>query len=245
MNYLSAAIKFDQSYFSIPIIESNEKLIDVESVLASQCQVVFNRDLTSTGQERLFVLRQSLVTPLLLAAQEFNSLGYQLRLECCYRSLADQRQMYEQSVIDTIKQYPGLSRDEIIQIAGILLASTPNTAAHLSGCAVDVTLLTLDNQTVDFGAQYLQSGERSVTDFPNLTEEIKNNRILLCSVMEKYGFANYPYEFWHFCQGDKIEARVHGKNHAIYGPAIFDHETQITTPVANADQAFNIEHLFL
>jgi len=239
MNYLSAAIKFDQSYFSIPIIESNEKLIDIESILTPQCQVVFNRDLTSTGQERLFVLRQNLVTPLLLAAQEFNSLGYQLRLECCYRSLADQRHMYEQSVIDTIKKYPKLSRDKIIQIAGVMIASTPDTAAHISGCAIDLSLLTLDNQIVDLGQKYLQSA----TNFPNLSPEVKNNRQLLCSIMDKYGFANYPYEFWHFCQGDKIEARIHGRDHAIYGPVLFDPETQITTPVANANQTFNVKHL--
>jgi len=242
---LLEAVKFDKTYTPVPIVESGEKLVDIEEILSSQSQVIFNQSLTSTGQKRIFVLRQALIKPLLSVAKEFNSLGYKLRFEYVYRRLEDQRRMYEQSVADTIKQYPSLSKEKIIEIAGILVASTPDTAAHVSGAAVDVTLLTLDNQVVNLGAEYLQSGDKSATNCLDISDEAKKNRQLLCSVMDKYDFANYPYEFWHFCQGDKIEAKVHGKDHAIYGPLIFDPETKMATPVSNAEKPFDVEHLFI
>ena len=41
-------------------------------------------------------------------------------------------------------------------------------------------------------------GEKSWVKYTGIDEEQKKNRLLLQTVMLKYGFGNYPKEWWHF-----------------------------------------------
>lgn len=241
---LLEAIKFDKTYAKIPIVESNERVVEIESIFQANSNVVFNNELTSSGKNRTYILREGLIQPLLSVAKELNTLGYQLRFEYVYRSLEDQERMFRQSVVDTITKYPTFSRQQTLDYAGIFIANTPDTAAHVSGAAVDVTLLTLDGRQVNLGANYLDSGPESATNCQTISRQARINRRFLVQIMEKNGFANYPYEFWHFCQGDKIEARIHNKNQAIYGPLDIDLTTNQGRPVANASTPFNVDDLF-
>ena len=72
-------------------------------------------------------------------------------------------------------------------------------SGHSRGSTVDLTLYDLRNQCdVDMGGTFDYFGYRSHPDFPNLTEEQKQNRQLLRSVMYKHGFRGIDTEWWHF-----------------------------------------------
>ena len=53
------------------------------------------------------------------------------------------------------------------------------------------------------GSPYDFFGEQSWVDYPSISEKQKKNRQLLQAVMTKYGFRNYPKEWWHFTLRDE------------------------------------------
>lgn len=72
-------------------------------------------------------------------------------------------------------------------------------SGHSRGSTVDLTLYDLRNQCdVDMGGTFDYFGYRSHPDYPNLTEQQKQNRQLLRSVMLKHGFRGIDTEWWHF-----------------------------------------------
>ena len=72
-------------------------------------------------------------------------------------------------------------------------------SGHSRGSTVDLTLYDLRNQCdVDMGGTFDYFGYRSHPDFPNLTEQQRQNRQLLRSVMLKHGFRGIDTEWWHF-----------------------------------------------
>ena len=72
-------------------------------------------------------------------------------------------------------------------------------SGHSRGSTVDLTLYDLREQCdVDMGGTFDYFGYRSHPDFPNLTEQQKQNRNLLHSVMIKHGFRGVDTEWWHF-----------------------------------------------
>ena len=243
--FLKEAVKFDKTYFSISIRESNEKFIDVEGIFRrKKITAVFNKNLTATGQKRLFLLREGLIAPLISSAEEIRKYNLLLRFEYMYRRLEDQEAAFVRSVKTFIKKYPELDKKSILQIAGVFVAATPATAGHLSGASMDIILVDADLKPVDMGVPYIHPGPESTTFYPGISSKAKKNRKILFDVMEKNGFSNYPYEYWHFSMGDKIAARVQGKKFAIYGPVIYNPKSNITEEVRNGDAPFNVDHLF-
>ena len=72
-------------------------------------------------------------------------------------------------------------------------------SGHSRGSTVDLTLYDLQNQCdVDMGGTFDYFGYRSHSDYPYLTEQQKQNRQLLRSVMIKHGFRGIDTEWWHF-----------------------------------------------
>ncbi len=77
-------------------------------------------------------------------------------------------------------------------------------SGHSKGSTVDVTII--DGNTgipLDMGSNYDFFGEVSWVDYKSITEKQKANRRLLQEVMLKYGFKNYPKEWWHFTLKDE------------------------------------------
>lgn len=242
---LKEAVEFDKTYFSIPIKESNEKLVDVEEVFNQKgIKAVFNNELTATGSKRLFLLREGLINPLLSASEEINKFSLLFRFEYMYRRLEDQEAAFTRSVKTFIKKYPELDKESILEIAGVFVASTPNTAAHVSGAAMDLTLVDTELKPIDMGVPYIHPGPESATNFEGISEEARRNRSILFNIMTENGFANYPYEYWHFSMGDKIAAKIQDKTFAIYGPVIYNPNSNTTKEVKNGDAPFNVDYLF-
>jgi len=242
---LSEAIEFDRSYFNIPLVDNKEELVDFEKIVKEQgIKVMFNDDLVSGGSRKLFLVRVGLVQPLISAIYDFKELGYYVRFEYLYRRLEDQKASFERSVKTFLKKYPDLDKEDILEIAGIFVASTPDSAGHLSGAAIDLTLLDSNLTPIDMGVPYIHPGIESKTFHDGISKTAKANRKILYDVMTNNGFANYPYEFWHFSMGDKIAARIKNKKIAIYGPLRYDPNLKKAVVIENSNVPFSVEHLF-
>ncbi len=93
---------------------------------------------------------------------------------------------------------------------------------HSTGGALDVCLLDKDGNLVEMGSTVDQLDETSKPDFyakmKNEEAIIWNSRRnLLREIMNKFGFAQHPNEWWHFSYGDQLWAWKNKKENAIYG----------------------------
>ena len=98
---------------------------------------------------------------------------------------------------DTINKqefYPMVEKQHLFRDGYIASKS-----GHSRGSTLDLTIIDGNtNEPLDMGSPYDFFGEPSWVDYQNITDNQKQNRQLLQKVMLKYGFRNYPQEWWHF-----------------------------------------------
>ncbi|MBC3757504.1 M15 family metallopeptidase [Hyunsoonleella sp. SJ7] len=98
---------------------------------------------------------------------------------------------------DTINKtrfYPDILKRNLFK-AGYISSHS----GHSKGSTVDITIANCETKAeLDMGSIFDFFGERSWVSYENISEEQKKNRQLLQTVMLKYGFRNYPKEWWHF-----------------------------------------------
>ena len=88
------------------------------------------------------------------------------------------------------------------------VANPAKGSGHNRGIAVDLTIIYLkDGKELNMGTGFDNFTDTAHQNFTNLPEEILQNRILLKSTMEKYGFKPLETEWWHYylANGDKFE----------------------------------------
>lgn len=90
--------------------------------------------------------------------------------------------------------YPDEPKEQLFKKGYISLKST-----HTRGSTVDITIVTLpEKKELDMGSNFDLFGERSNTEYKNISASQKGNRLLLKLIMEKHGFVNYDLEWWHY-----------------------------------------------
>lgn len=79
------------------------------------------------------------------------------------------------------------------------VASPCQGSRHNRGCAVDVTVIDLKTgKELEMPTKIDDFTLKAHPDYMDLSDSVKSNRALLTSVMKKYGFAQFPTEWWHF-----------------------------------------------
>jgi D-alanyl-D-alanine dipeptidase len=91
--------------------------------------------------------------------------------------------------------YPDVSKENLFKEGYIAEKSS-----HSRGSTVDLTIASLgeSEQELDMGSGFDFFGVSSWPDYPRIPLPSRAHRMLLRSVMEKYGFKPYPQEWWHF-----------------------------------------------
>jgi D-alanyl-D-alanine dipeptidase len=221
---LQSSLEFDRELLKMSLKESGEVFEPVKIVPG----------LSMVNQPaKVWFLRRSVKNALEKAAAEFYHHGLILEIQDAYRSLAVQKQKFLDYLSNVKVREPRLKVSEMKKRANTFVAGIPILAAHTAGAAVDVILKDKSDVVVDMGSGYLEFGEKAITQFQNISNDALVNRKLLVSVMEKSGFANYPFEFWHYSLGDVCDCYLNQKSPAVYGPVEFDQETQkITYPIS-------------
>ena len=172
-------------------------------------------------------IRSGLLEPLLGVARKLRSQGLLLRVEHSYRSPGMQVDLILSPVlIDRVvrmvmAETPLRPKAEVIHRRAVgLVASTYRHGTHISGSAVDTSVIDLSTgNEVDRGGKYMALTEITPMDSPFVSVEARRNRQRINAVFEEFGFVPYPFEFWHYCQGDVIEQRINKtRRPARYGP---------------------------
>lgn len=125
-------------------------------------------------------LRYKTVKLLIKANEEFNKLGYSLKLFDCYRPVSVQEKMWR------IMPNPDY------------VANPKNGSMHNRGCAVDITLVDSVGNEINMGTEFDFFGIEASHSYKNFSQEIISNRNLLKTIMEKHQFEALNSEWWHY-----------------------------------------------
>jgi len=79
------------------------------------------------------------------------------------------------------------------------VASPWQGSRHNRGCAVDVTIINLKTgKELEMPTKIDDFSLKAHLDYKDISDTVKSNRTLLVNVMKKYGFYQFPTEWWHF-----------------------------------------------
>ena len=77
-------------------------------------------------------------------------------------------------------------------------------SGHSRGSTVDLTLFDMDTEKeVDMGSTYDYFGDESHPDYSGITDEQRENRMILRDAMMRHGFKPIATEWWHFTLKDE------------------------------------------
>ncbi|MFM8744300.1 MAG: M15 family metallopeptidase, partial [Cytophagales bacterium] len=126
--------------------------------------------------------RKPVAVALKIAQEEFNKLGYAIKVYDGYRPYSATVKFYEVMKGDTL-----------------YVASPYKGSKHNRGCALDITLVDLKTQhELKMPTEWDTAAKESWANAPVTDPDVKKNRDMLISIMEKNGFKVYTAEWWHF-----------------------------------------------
>jgi D-alanyl-D-alanine dipeptidase len=103
-------------------------------------------------------------------------------------------------------------------------AERPESAAHGTGGAVDLTLCTDDGVELDLGTGVNESPEATAnacrTAARNIAPVALRNRAVLWTALRAVGLTNYPAQWWHWSYGDRYWALSNGLPNTLYGEVV-------------------------
>lgn len=150
-------------------------------------------------EEPVALVTKETASALRNVVQELAPMGYTLKIFDAYRPqmAVDHFVEWAKDLKDTrMKQYFYPEENKASLFVHGYIASR---SGHSRGSTVDVTLYDIHNDCdVDMGGTFDYFGYRSHPGYPNLSEQQKQNRNLLRSVMHKHGFRGIDTEWWHF-----------------------------------------------
>jgi len=230
--------------------ESGESFASIPQAAAEAgVEMAFSDSKIAGELERVYFIRERLVPDLLAVGKAMNERGWILKIEDGYRSQEMQSRLVRKpEVFDSILrkciwenggEIPSV--DFVARRALVLVANLPKTGTHMSGSAVDISVLRRsDGSEVWRGGPYLEMSELTPMRSPFVTEEELANRLKITSMMEAEGWIHFPYEFWHFNKGDALgHILTNQPGPAGYGPVHWDPETNAVTPYEDPMRLLN------
>ena len=194
----------------MPIRENNEIMVDIKQ----DESLFFSKELKKKKKVYLRVKTYQL----LKQAQRL------LPRECCfkvysaYRSMAEQKALWEKEFQLQKKLSPGLSESALERLVRARYADPRRGfGGHQTGGAIDVTLCDKKGKDFDMGTGYLDMASQTLTSSHKISKEARRNRRILFRALTSQGLQNYPAEWWHYCYGDRMWAAYQRKDHAVYG----------------------------
>ena len=236
-----------------PVVESNEPFVSLREASAqAKVTVLFSDQKHVNNLDRLFYLRKGQIPGFLEAAKEMNLRGWAIRVEDGFRTREMQKYLgREPKVFDAILQkviweLNGKTPEPelMFQRCTGLVATVPKFATHMSGSAIDISVMLLGDVTVevDRGGPYIEMSERTPMKSPYISSGAQKNRDEIATIMLKHGFVAYPWEFWHFSSGDAYDQYLSNTGKpAIYGPVNWNSMTNEIEPMPNPTEPLNSE----
>jgi len=247
---MERAHEFVLKMYEYPVDECGEPLVSLpDAAEAAGVHVEFSAKPHVKGLPRLFVLREELIARFIAAAREMNDRGWVLKVEDAYRTREMQKYLLQQEYVFDVAlervmwerggEVP--SAEFMFRRIGALVALAPKVGTHMSGSALDISVLHRDDGTeLDRGGPYVEISERTPHDSPFISARALENRAAITELMRRHGFVAYPWEFWHYSAGDAYDEyfRRTGRS-ARYGPVDWDPRDGGVTPIENPSEPLN------
>ena len=125
-------------------------------------------------------LRLKTVNALIDANKKFLEKGYKIKIFDCYRPLDIQKKMWK--IVSNPKY----------------VADPAKGSIHNRGGAVDITLIDSLGKELDMGTPFDFFGIEASHNYPNVSDNVKQNRILLKTIMTSSGFNSFDSEWCHY-----------------------------------------------
>jgi D-alanyl-D-alanine dipeptidase len=241
---LEAGHAFMQRMLGYPVQESGEPVVSLRQAAdAAGVTVAFSDSQIAGSFPRQFLLREGLVPAFVAAAGEMNQRGWILKVEDGYRTAEMQKHLclapgvLDQALAKVIWELGGAlpSPELFFRRLLVLTATTPKTGTHMSASAIDISVLRqTDGLELDRGGPYIEMSELTPMLSPFVSAAATRQRARISQVMETHGFVAYPYEFWHYSQGDAYDEFLRDSGQpARYGAVAVDLTTGHVTPLQN------------
>lgn len=168
--------------------DSTKKMVELKSLMPGIVYDLryatvnnFMKRLMYPAGTRVTYLRLPAARNLQKVQEELNSRGLGLKIFDAYRPYAVTVKFWE------------LVKDERY------VANPAKGSGHNRGVSVDLTMINLKTgREVDMGTGFDNFTDTAHHSFTQLPEDVLQNRILLKSLMEKYGFRSLETEWWHY-----------------------------------------------
>ena len=195
-----------------------------DAATAAGIEMLFSQSKIAGGLDRVFCMRERLVHDVMAVGRAMNERGWILKIEDGYRSLEMQGclvrkpEVFDAVLRKCIWESGGVMPpvEFVARRALVMVANIPKIGTHMSGSAIDVSVFRRDDGSeVWRGNAYLEMSE-------------------ITAMLEAQGFIHFPYEFWHFNQGDALGHLVRGlPAPARYGAVHWDAQANRVTPCEN------------
>jgi len=146
-------------------------------------------------KEQLYECPRCFLRPVAAAAlqkihESFKAKGFHIKLLDCYRPAPVQQRLWD-------------------KVPNASYVTPPSKGSmHNRGLAVDLTLVDGKGRELDMGTLYDFFGRKAHHTHTDLPKEVLENRLLLKTTMEKFGFKSIRTEWWHYSyvgKGYKID----------------------------------------
>lgn len=202
----------DQRVRGVPVRECGEPLVDCRSWLLV--------DERRSDPEGNWAHLRTGVMERLLRAEEMLPHGWRWLLVEGYRPPALQQSIFD-GYAATLRELHPTATEQEIWTAATRWVAPMESAGHIAGAAIDLTVCTSGGAEVDMGSPEAATPEESdwacYTDAPNLTKQARLNRAAMIKALTAVGMVNYPTEWWHWSYGDRYWAWSTSAPAACYG----------------------------
>jgi D-alanyl-D-alanine dipeptidase len=202
----------DPKVAAIPVEECNDPLVDCRGVLR-----VDERRSDAAGN---WAHLRAGVVERLVRAQDLLPSRWQWLLAEGYRPPTLQRSIFN-GYVTTLRQLHPEASEADIRTAATRWVAPLETAGHVAGAAIDLTMCTEHGVEIDMGSPEAATPEESsgacYTLAPGLPAQAQHNRAVMIEVLTSVGMVNYPTEWWHWSYGDRYWALMTKASFALYG----------------------------
>ena len=219
----------------LPIKDNGDKLIAIPSYLNFlDPHPYFHLGAPYKDKTSIWKLREEVVYRLVRANNYLISkYSFSLLIYDSWRPLEVQEFMFKRAFLlecekldidaslKNMKSYPSILK-KVEKFWAYPSSDSRCPPPHSTGGALDVCLSDKEGNLVEMGSKVDQMDESSNPVFyaNKKNEEAiiwDSRRNLLREIMNKFGFAQHPNEWWHFSYGDQLWAWKNKKENAIYG----------------------------
>jgi zinc D-Ala-D-Ala dipeptidase len=203
----------DPRVAAIAVEECDEPLVD--------CRDVLRVDGRRSDAHGNWAHLRAAVVERLLRAQQLLPTGWQWLLVEGHRPPALQQGIFD-TYLESLRLLSPDASDADLRYAASRWVAPMETAGHVAGAAIDLTVCTEDGVEVDMGCPEAATPEESdgacYTEAQTLSVPARRNRAAMIEALSGVGMVNYPTEWWHWSYGDRYWAFVTEASAACYGP---------------------------